>query len=149
MSYTDPSYYLNMSVTHCALSGQPLLHPIVCIRTGLVFERDTVLKHVEATGRCPITGAELTTKDFIELQVNPAVKPRPMSAASIPGLLESFQTEWDTMVLEQQRMKKHMDQLRQELSHALYQNDAATRVVARLLKEREELRSELAQYQSS
>ena len=114
-----------------------------------MFERDTVLKHVEATGRCPVTGTEVTVQDFIDLQSNPAVKPRPMSSASIPGLIETFHTEWDSMVLEQQRLKKHMDQLRQELSHALYQNDAATRVIARLLKEREELRSELAQYQSS
>lgn len=138
-----------MSVTHCAISGQPLLNPVVCVRTGLVFEKKVVLKHVEATGRCPITGAEVTPADFIDLQVNPSVKPRPMSATSIPSLIETFQTEWDALILEQQGLKKHMDQLRQELSHALYQNDAATRVIARLLKEREELRAELEQYKDS
>jgi len=38
-----------MSVTTCALSGHPLVNPIVCIKTGHVFERDLIKKHVENT----------------------------------------------------------------------------------------------------
>lgn len=49
-----------------------------------------------------------------------------------------FQNEWDSMMLECHSMKKQLDVTRQELSHALFQYDAACRIIAKLLKEKEE-----------
>lgn len=65
-------------------------------------------------------------------------KPRPPTLTSLPSLLSVFQSEWDSTMLEIYSLKQQYQQVRQELSRALYQNDSATRVIARLIKERDE-----------
>lgn len=46
-------------------------------------------------------------------------------------------------------LKKNYDDVRQELAHALYANDAANRVVARLMGERDEARKALTNISTS
>ena len=48
-----------MSVTTCALSGESLVNPVVSIKSGHVFERALIEKHLNNTGQCPITGVDL------------------------------------------------------------------------------------------
>lgn len=90
-----------------------------------------------------MTGEELTPDDLVELKTARVVKPRPPTLTSIPSLLSVFQNEWDALALETYTLKQHLSQLRQELSTALYNNDAAVRVIARLTKERDEARDAL------
>jgi len=66
--------------------------------------------------------------------------PRPPTQSSIPALLHTLQNEWDALVLETYTLRQQYNSTRQELSYALYAQDAATRVVARLVKERDAAR---------
>lgn len=91
----------------------------------------------------------MTLDDLLPIKANKAVKPKPASATSIPGMLATFHNEWDALMLETNELRKDLHATRQELSHALYQHDAACRVIARLVKERDEARSALASAQAA
>ena len=52
-------------------------------------------------------------------------------------------------MLETYTLKKQFNETRQQLSNALYENDAAKRVIARLIKERDEARTKLSEFQGS
>jgi pre-mRNA-processing factor 19 len=73
---------------------------------------------------------------------NPAAaRPRVGAQQSIPGLLNTFQSEWDALVLECYNLKQQLHASKQELSRALYHHDAATRVIARIMKERDQYKT--------
>jgi pre-mRNA-processing factor 19 len=57
-----------MSVTFCALSGNPLEEPVVCTKTGHVFEKRVIEMQIDKTGQCPITGIDLEKKDLLPLK---------------------------------------------------------------------------------
>jgi pre-mRNA-processing factor 19 len=59
-------------------------------------------------------------------------------------LLHTLQNEWDALVLETFALKQQYNSVRQELSYALYAQDAANRVVARLLRERDTARESVS-----
>lgn len=127
----------------CSISGEVPQEPVVSIKSGHIFERKLIEKYIAETGVCPVTKQQLSASDLIPLNVsNPVIRPRPPTATSIPSLISIFQNEWDALMLETYSLKTQLDMTRKELSHALYQYDAACRVIAKLLKEKGELDSE-------
>lgn len=121
-------------------------------------------KYIADNGKDPINNEEMTVDDLIDIKTSKkqtqcmlgdktnailfsflflapeTVKPRPPKLSSVPSLLSALQNEWDSVMLESFTLKQQYQQVRQELSHALYQNDAATRVIARMKKERDSAR---------
>lgn len=100
--------------------------------------------YISENGTDPVNGEDLTTDDLIDLKQSRVVKPRPPTLTSIPALLSTFQNEWDALILETFQLKQQLSETRQELSTALYYNDSAQRVIARLQKERDEARDALS-----
>ena len=72
------------------------------------------------------------------------MRPRPPNFTSLPSLLKAFQDEWDALVLETYNTREQLARTREELATALYQHDAAVRVIARLTGERDEARDALS-----
>ncbi|KAF7150492.1 hypothetical protein RHSIM_Rhsim02G0043500 [Rhododendron simsii] len=161
------------------VSGDVPEEPVVSKKSGLLYEKRLIERHISDYGKCPITGEPLSMEDIVPIKTGKIVKPRPVQAASIPGMLGMFQIdyddflmalgimlvfamlfyglsekleavlvlylEWDGLMLSNFALEQQLHTARQELSHALYQHDAACRVIARLKKERDEARSLLAQ----
>merc|ERR1719502_1708916 len=95
-----------------------------------------------------MTQADITKDDLQPIKINKGVVPRPLTATSIPGMLTMFQNEWDSVMSETCELKKHVDTVRQQLAHTLYQHDAACRVIARLMKQRDDARAQVTQLQA-
>jgi pre-mRNA-processing factor 19 len=126
----------------CGISGKVPVDPVVSPK-GHVFERKLIERVLLEEGRCPITQDALQAGELITIQSNAAVRPQDMSTMSIPSMLQAMQGEWDEVMLETFTLKQNLDQTRRELSQALYQHDAACRVIARLMRERDEARAML------
>ncbi|KAG6891058.1 hypothetical protein C0995_014147 [Termitomyces sp. Mi166 len=134
----------------CAISGEPPLEPVVSVKSKKVYERRLILKYITENGTDPVTGDSLQESDLVPIEASPQnAPPRPPTHTSIPALLHAMQNEWDALVLEMYALRQQYNSTRQELSYALYSQDAATRVVARLLRERDAAREALANVQAS
>lgn len=133
---------------YCSISGEVPQEPVISAKSGHLFEKRLIEKALEANNNvCPATGAELSKDDLIPVQADLAIRPRPLTATSLPGMLAMFQNEWDDVMLETHQLKQQLYATRKELSHALYQHDAACRVIARLVRERDEARAQIGELQ--
>lgn len=133
------------------VSGEPAREPVVSPKSGNVFEKSLLISYIDQNGTDPISGEDLSKDEIVEIKTTnqEAIQPKPPVYTSIPSLLSSLQTEWDSMALETFSLKQQLLKTRQELSSALYHHDAAVRVVARLTKERDEAREALNKLSAS
>lgn len=130
----------------CAISGAVPQFPVVT-PAGHIFERKLLISLLATNGgACPVTNAPLSEANLITIASGkiPAEAPSSATGAGFTGILCNLQSEWDALMLETYTLRLALDETRAELSQALYQNDAAVRVIARLTMERDQARASLA-----
>jgi pre-mRNA-processing factor 19 len=96
-----------------------------------------------------MTKEKLSEDDLLPIKAEKIVKPRNVSTSTIPEMLNFFQSEWDSVILESFTLKQQIEEMRQHLSKTLYEHDAACRVISRLVKERDEARKLLSENKSN
>lgn len=144
----------------CALSGQSPISDPVCTPSGHICSKRLLLTKLgETNGQSPfLPNTDLDESQLIELSStktnssstassssssSSVLIPPAVGTNSIPSILNKLQSEYDAIVLELFDTRKALDDTRKELSTALYQNDAAVRVIARVVLERDMARKEL------
>lgn len=136
----------------CALSGQSPVDDAVATPSGYICSRKLLLAKLSENGGVDpfdrsTNPASLDESALVALTAGPAAAPpRAPSSSSLPSLLSALQGEFDAVLLELYDARTALDATRRELSSALYQNDAAVRVVARVARERDEARAQLGEY---
>lgn len=118
--------------------------PVISSKSGTVYERRLIEAYIGEHASEPTTGTSLSVDELIAVRPSQSARPRAPELTSIPSLLVTFQQEWDALALQVYTLQQTLTQTRQELSTALYQNDAAVRVIARLTKERDDARQALS-----
>ena len=144
----------------CELSGEPLntaTDEVVVTPSGHVCLKRLMLTKLSENGGTdpfvdshhpPARPLSLSEDQLITLQVRSKIIPPRPQVTSMPALLGLVGKEYEALVLELFDARRALEDTRKELSHALYQNDAAVRVVARLSMERDAARQELAQWKA-
>jgi len=134
----------NPSLFVCGISGETPEEPVVSPVSGAIFEKRLISKWIQENGTDPVNDAQLDTDQLIEVRPESIVRPKAPNHTSIPAILKALQDETDSIMLNNYSQRTQLQTTRQELSHALYQHDAACRVIARLQKETNATREALA-----
>ncbi|KAL7078803.1 hypothetical protein ACQ4LE_002456 [Meloidogyne hapla] len=135
-----------MATLNCSICGQQPEVPVVSPVSGKIFEKRLIVKYIEENGTDPVTGGKLEVSELVEIKQDQDSRPIQLSlgTASLPSLLKQLQDEWDSTMLNNFTLRQELKSVREELTHALFQNDAACRVINRLSSELQQTRHIIA-----
>jgi pre-mRNA-processing factor 19 len=135
-----------MTTLNCSICGLQPEVPVVSPASGRIFEKRLIVKYIEENGTDPITGEKLEVSQLVEIKQDLDSRPIQLSlgTASLPSLLKQLQDEWDSTMLNNFTLRQELKSAREELTHSLFQNDAACRVINRLSSELQQTRHIIA-----
>lgn len=99
-----------MSSLVCSLSGSPLSDPVICTKTGHLFERSTITKQIKAKGVCPHTGMPICESDLLTIKQKDI--PISYNCTDHEKLIGKMQNEYDALILEANYLKEELNRSR-------------------------------------
>jgi len=133
----------------CAITGLPPKEPVISPQ-GHVFDRMNIQNHLSATGRCPVTGDDLSEFALQPVQDIPAFifHRSGLLARSIPAMIRLFRIEFDKRVLANLEVRREIDRVKDEIADLRRSAGSAEVVIAELLRERDEAVASLSALQN-
>lgn len=137
----------------CSLSNTPTSNPVLSLKSHCIFDSKALETFIKTNGKDPISNELMELTDIIPISSikNNDLESIPNSNeimstnySSIPTMLSSFQSAWDSLSLELFQLRSELDKTRKELSLSLYKQDAAIKVAVDACKERDEARKALS-----
>lgn len=125
----------------CSLTSEPVIEPVLCLKTGQVFERDVIRAYLESKAYCPFTKAPLVfDTDFVQIKCWKGPRANTMGnieviKATQQGLIAKAEEGW--------KLKNDAVELKQKLTKELTRQQASLNLIRKLQKERDHLRSKL------
>lgn len=133
-------------VVVCAISGFPPEEPVVS-KDGYIFEKRLIERVIADTGKCPITGCDLSLGDLRPVLASGGSKAVTIDSASLPDMISSFEKQWEQVLIDQFNLRAELHAAKEELAKALYEQEASVRVIARLTRERDQALGEVTKLQ--
>jgi pre-mRNA-processing factor 19 len=136
----------------CSLTNSPTPHPVLSLKSHRIFDNEALTTYISTHGTDPITNDAMTTDEIIPITTTSTSTESTTSSAvvtnpeysSIPTMLASFQSAWDSLSLELFHLRKELSDTKKQLSLALYRQDAAVNVAVKACEERDEAKQALA-----
>lgn len=140
-------------ICKCPISNKEIISPVYCPMTKLVYEKDEIEKAINENGKCPITNEEITLDDLITVNSpitntndNNVIPQNKQIKNDFLDLLTKLKTEYCSLIYEKNKLNKEYTEISNELNEKIAKNEAAMLVIARLVKERDEIVDQLNNY---
>ena len=130
----------------CSITGYPPEEPVIS-KDGFIFERRLIEQVISESGLCPITKSPLSIEDLRPIMQSSNNKAMPMDASSVPSLIRMFEKQWDLLMVDSFDLKSQHSAAQEELAKALYEQEASTRLIAQLTRERDQALGEVSRLQ--
>ena len=116
----------------------------------MIYDKKEIERCIDENGKCPITNIEINSGDLIEVNANrnvPKVNTNNIKESFI-DIVNKLKNEYCALVYEKSKLSKEYKEIESDLNEKIAKNEAAMLVIARLIKERDEIVDELNGYRA-
>ena len=116
----------------------------------MIYDKKEIERCIEENGKCPITNIEINSDDLIEVNANrnvPNLNTNNIKESFI-DIVNKLKNEYCAFVYEKNKLSKEYKEIESDLNEKIAKNEAAMLVIARLIKERDEIVDELNGYRA-